>query len=293
MTLIDSTNASDRAPLSARTLADPLAKPLVFRYSIIHQLLVYSVIAGTVFLAWSGLQEGQVPLICGAFLALLLIPLWFVSAVAEVDNSGITLRRLYGIHRRTVEWAEIRTIKPALMGVGMKLTTAEGAAVSISSQLHGYPALVEVLRRSRPDLFDTGGGRVFQKGTLGKYGVLLILLIITPMAIGSIFAPPFLPGLLILGVVIYYWRVALHAVHVLKLDEHRLSTQSFLKSRQIAAQQIANIGMITVRSRRGVAKHYVQLELLDGGVLRFTGFPEGNEIMLGILRNWWSAQISR
>lgn len=291
MTLIDSTNTPDRVPTSAISLADPLTKPLVFRYSIFHQLLVYSLIGFTALTAWVGLQQGEAPFVCGAFLVLLLIPLWFASAVAEVDGSGITLRRLYGVHRRTIEWAEIRTIRPAVMGVGMKLTTSEGAAVSISSQLHGYPSLVEILRSRRPDLFDTAGGRIFQKGFLGKYGMFIGLMIATPIALGSIFAPPFLPGLFFVGLLVYFWIAAFHNVYLIKLQKDTIFTQSFRRSREITARQISSMGMITVRSRRGVAKHYVQLELVDGGVLRFTGFPEGNEMMLGVLKNWWSAQV--
>ena len=277
------------ATASTRSQDDLLEKPLVFRYSIIHQILIYPLLLLSVLFMFQALGDWDVFIFFTGFFLLFSIPVWFVSAVARLSGSGIQVSRLFGLYRREVEWREINTIRPAFMGVGMKLTTSEGLSVTISSQMHGYRGIVEILQQMRPDLLDVSGGKVFRKGFFAKYGLFFFLVPSTPMALGGVFVPPFLPGILSVGVLLYLWRSALHGVHLLRLEENRLSTQSFRKNQELTAQQIKDISMITLRTRRGVAKHFVQIEPFGGPAFRLSGFPEGNEAMYGVLKNWWSS----
>lgn len=277
------------APASTPSLSDQLAKPLVSRYSIIHQILIYPFVLFSILLMFQALGEWDVFIVFAGFFLLLLIPVWFVSAVVEVSNSGIKLRRLLGMYCREFEWKEINRIEPAIMGVGMKLTTVEGISVTISSQMHGYSTIVEILRRMRPDLFDTAGVKIFRKGFFAKYGLFFFLIAATPLALGAVLAPPFLPGIVLAVLIFFFWRSALHAVHLAKVEENRLSIQSFRKNQELTGQQIKNISMMSLRNRRGVAKHFICIELHEGDEYRLSGFPEGNEIMYGFLRNWWDA----
>ena len=293
-------------PASTGSSNDPLEKSLVFRYSINHQVLVYALIAFSIFVGVNIIESIDVLLVFGAFLLFLLIPLWFVSAIVEVSSERIKVSRLFGLARREIAWGDIEKIEPNALGQGIKLITSEGKLLVISSQLHGYPVLVEILLRKRPDVFQmaptpnvsnaaqNGSGesyaatRIFRKGFLAKYGLFFFLIPATPLALGAVFAPPFLPGILVAVLVFYFWRSTLHAVHLLKLEENRLSTQSFRKHQELMAQQINNISMISVRNRRGVAKTFIQIETMNGGAFRLSGFPQGNEIMYGLLMNWWS-----
>ncbi|MGZ9166116.1 MAG: hypothetical protein ACXW4U_13160, partial [Anaerolineales bacterium] len=274
---------------STPSLSDQLEKPLISRYSIIHQILIYPFVLFSILLMFQALGEWDVFIVFAGFFLLLLIPVWFVSAVARVSSSGVKLSRLFGIYRREIEWSEIDSIKPAIMGVGMKLTTTEGGSVTISSQMHGYSTIVEILRRMRPDLFDTAGVKIFRKGFFAKYGLFFFLIAATPLALGAVLAPPFLPGIVLAVLIFFFWRSALHAVHLAKVEENRLSIQSFRKNQELTGQQIKNISMMSLRNRRGVAKNFICVELHEGDEYRLSGFPEGNEIMYGFLRNWWDA----
>ncbi len=275
------------SPEAIGSLEQAQQKVLVLRYSISHQLLFYAVLAFSIQLLFMSVGEWDVFGAFAVFFLLLLIPLWFVSAVLEVSSLGLHLSRLFGFFRREMKWTEIQRIEPGPMGVGMRLTAIDGRSLMISSQLHGYSSLVEILHNARPDLFKVTAGRIFQKSLLAKYGLFFFLVPATPLAMGGIIVPPFLPGILITVVVFYLWRSLLQAVYMIRMDENKLSTRSFIKSREFSVQQIASIDIVTVYNRRGVAKSSVQIELKDESQLTLSGFPEGNELLYGFLKNWW------
>lgn len=270
---------------------DPLERPLVSRYSIIHQIVVYPFVAFIILLMFMALGEWDVFIMFTVCFMLLLIPVWFVSAVVRVDGSGINMSRLFGIYRREIEWMEIESIKPGHMGVGVKLRTAEGRSMAISSQMSQYPAIVEILRTLRPDLFtlprNSAGAMTFQKSFFGKYWLLFLSSAMTIVFFASI--PTIVPAIFFGFVIYMMWSAALYAVHTVSLDGNRLSTRSLRARQELTSQQIKDIRMVTHYSRRGVATRLIQVELLDGTDFAMTGFPEGNEIMYGILKNWWSS----
>src|SRR6266511_3409152 len=138
-----------------RSQNDPLENPLVFRYSIWLQFLLYLLIAFTGYVSWQILQTGnaEVLLVIGPFLLFLIIPLWFISAVVEVSGSGIRFSRLFGIAHLEFSWDEMKDFRPNALGQGIKILTKEGQLAEISAQISGYSAIVEILRHKRPDLF--------------------------------------------------------------------------------------------------------------------------------------------
>ena len=275
--------------LTSQSVAEVSEKPLKLRYSIVHQLWFYPILAFSILLMLMAAGEWDVFGVFAGFFLLLLIPVWFLSAVLEVSGSGLHLSRLFGVYRREMEWKEIERVEPAFMGVGMRLTANDGRRITISSQLHGYSSFVGILHNARPDLFNGTAMRGFQKGFLAKYGLLLFLILATPMALGGVFVPPFLPGILISIVVFFLWRSALQAVYLVRVDEGRLLIRSFIQSRELTAPQIMSIDPVTVYNRRGVAKSSIRIELKDESTFKVSGFPEGTEILYGFLKNWWSA----
>lgn len=288
----DPSRLSHAVILTPKPAVEFTEEPLKLRYSIFHQFLVYSVLALALFILFRAFGEWDVFLVFAAFASLLIIPLWFVSAVLEVSSSGLSLSRLFGIYRREMDWNEIEALRPGPMGVGLKLTAGDVRSLMISSQLHGYSPFVEIVRNMRPDLFEAGDVKTFRKGFMRKFGWFFLLLPATPMALGGIVVPPFLPGLLITAVILFFWASALRAAYLVEVRGDRLSTRSLLGRRELTILQIKGIEMVTVYNRRGVAKSLVQVELHDGDTFRLSGFPEGNEILYGYLKNWWQANQS-
>lgn len=286
---------------TAPPVKEQLEKLLVSRYSIIHRILVYPFVAFSILFMIQAFGDWAAFLIFATGFLLLLIPTWFVSAVVTVSSLGIGLSRLFGFYRREVEWSEIEGIKPAVMGVGMILTTRDGTSLTISSQMSRYPFIVDVLQQLRPDLFTlpdvasfngsgfSSGSKTFRKRFFAKYWLLFVsftasLIFLVTLSIAEIVST------IILGIVLYFlWDAALHAVHTVNLDGNRVSTKSFRRKQEWTAQQIRDIRMVTRRNSRGVGTHLIQIVLLDNTDVALTGFPEGNEIMYGFLKSWWSA----
>jgi hypothetical protein len=275
--------------LAPKSMVELAEKPLKLRYSILHQILFYPVLVFSALLMFMAVGEWDVFGVFAGIFLLLLIPVWFLSAVLEVSSSGLHVSRLFGAYRQEMEWKEIERMEPAFMGVGMKLSAGDGRRLTVSSQLHGYSSVVGILRNARPELFELTAGRVFQKGFLAKYGLFLILIPATPMALGGILVPPFLPGMLFAVVLFFLWRSALRNIYLLRVDKERLAVRSFSISREFTAQQIRKIETFTIRRYRKVAKNYVRIEFHDGSWFTVFGFPEGNEILYGVLKNWWDA----
>ena len=68
----------------------------------------------------------------------------------------------------------------------------------------------------------------------------------------------------------------------------KTENRTFSINRDFTVQQIRKIEMVAVRRYRKVAKNYVRIEFHDGSWFTVFGFPEGNEMLYGFLKNWWS-----
>jgi hypothetical protein len=80
-------------PSPVRAINDPLEKPLVSRYSIVHLIVAYPLVAITLFLMYKSLGDWPVFGCFGVFFLIFMIPVWFTSAVVRVSNSGISMTR--------------------------------------------------------------------------------------------------------------------------------------------------------------------------------------------------------
>ena len=138
--------------LTTPTSSDPPEPPLVLRYSIVQQFLVYLSIAAALSIGLSIARDVRVLTAVASFL---MIPLWFVSAVIEISDSGLHISRLFGIARREILWNEIRECRCTALGQGIKISTHRGNSVKVSAQIQGYPFILDILQQMRPDLFQT------------------------------------------------------------------------------------------------------------------------------------------
>jgi hypothetical protein len=282
-----------------------LEKPFISRYAIFHLIVAYPLVGITLVLMYQSLGDWPVFACFGLFFLIFMIPVWFTSAVVRVSNAGISMSRLFGIYRQEMEWSELSSMQPGPGGVGMKLRSADGRSLNISSQMSHYPAMVETLRRYRPDLFPapelvsfeeegfSTGSKTFRKTGLGANWPLIFAGTVTVVFVATLSTFQLLPTIL-LGIVIYFsWQTAFYAIHTVKLEGNKLSAIALRRQRDVSAREIQDIRMVTQRNRRGVATQLIQVDLLDNTYFSFTGFPEGNERMYGFLRSWWNAYQNR
>jgi hypothetical protein len=125
-------------------------QPLILRYSIVHQILVYLFLACAGLAGLSIVRDVRALVVVGAFL---MIPLWFVSAVIEIGNAGLHISRLFGMAHTEIRWNEIRECNRTVLGQGITITTHRGKSIEVSAQIQGFPFILDILQQRCPDLF--------------------------------------------------------------------------------------------------------------------------------------------
>ena len=158
---------------AAVILTDPSAhdlpeRTLILRYSIVYQILVYLFLVCSALASLSFVRDSRFLILVGACM---ILPLWFISAVIEITDSGLSVSRLFGMVHSAIPWKEIREYKQTAMGPGIQLITDRGISIKVSAQIQGYPFILDILQQMRPDLFHTAEtartGNIPQDGPTG------------------------------------------------------------------------------------------------------------------------------
>lgn len=136
--------------LTDRSASYPPEAPLRLRYSIVYQIVVYFFAACTVI---AGLAIIRDLAVLTAVTAFLFMVLWFVSVVVELSDAGLHIARLFGMVRSEIPWREVRGVKPAALGQGIRIVHHQGKTVVISAHINGYAFILDILQQKRPDLF--------------------------------------------------------------------------------------------------------------------------------------------
>ncbi len=307
----------DRAEMDASRLQPKLAttsssgaeveKSQIFRYSLFHRFLVYAFMAFSIYFMFEAFGDWDAFIFFTVCFLILLMPLWFVSAVVKVNGASLGMSGLFGIYRREVEWNEIDSVKPAMLGGGMRLILAEGGSMTISAKMHRFSAILETLSKTRADLLNTdvfgfvpegdpasfAEPRIFQGSPLIKYVRLFLVVILGMIACGTLVIQP-LAGLVAIIIASIYWVVELTHPHTVKVQGNRLQVKSFLKQQEWIADQIKDISIVATYSGHKVARfygviprRYVRIEPINGKAFRLIGFAERNETMYTFLMSCW------
>src|SRR5215207_5042960 len=139
----------------------PLEKPLVFRYSTVWLVVLY--LFTTIFCCAGVLAATQS---VGSSLPSLMLALLFgltalsASSKVEVNQAAIRTSALFGSHE--IKWNEIAKVSSNPMRKKLELVSNQGKSVKVSTQVKGYPVLVELLRQKRPDLFSEAASASMQ-----------------------------------------------------------------------------------------------------------------------------------
>ena len=74
-----------------------------------------------------------------------------------------------------------------------------------------------------------------------------------------------------------------------QVEPNKLTVETLFEEKVFSAKEIREIKMDTVRGRYGRATNFVNILPLKGKNYPLQGFSEGDEIIYGVLMNWWSA----
>jgi len=295
-------------------------KKLVFKYPLILRILMYFFV---VVFGCSGLLIATQSIGTGLFFlglgVVMLVTALAFSPSVEISDAGI--RASAFLSSRETGWDEITRMKSNAMKRRLELTKRNGETVNVSTQVSRYPQIVEIIRRRRPDLFgitpssstsafgadaspSAGGNaspvpsftgtKVFKKGWFAQYGVILLMIPI--FMVGgwlALTSENKFAGIGVALVGLFFMAMSLFNINHVKLEPNKLTTETFFGEKEYTAREIKEIGMKTVRSRHGIASNFVNIQLVKGGSISMAGFPDGDEIIYGILINWWESYRNR
>ncbi|HLO29478.1 MAG TPA: tetratricopeptide repeat protein [Anaerolineales bacterium] len=301
-------------------------KPLVFKYPLFWRIFMYFFVA---FFGCVGLLIASQNVVNSLpFLGLaLLIGLTAMAFSPKVEIREAGIRTSGMLSSAEVQWSDIKSMKSSAIKRRLELFKSNGEIIQVSTQVSGYPRIVEIIRQKRPDLFDisaassgkgnmyTSGGyeqassasygspahthafsdvKTFKKSLFAQYGVVLLMIPLCLVSVWLIVSRrDYFAGIGVGVVALIFMSLSFFAINLVKVQNNRLSTESFLGEKQFTARQIKSISMKTVRSRHGIASNYVHVEPIEGNAFSLSGFPEGDEVMYGFLMNWWDAHRNK
>jgi hypothetical protein len=258
------------------------------------------------------------------FAFLVLVSSLALLPKVEVSEAGIRASGIFS--KAETRWDEIAKIKSSSMKSRLELTKRNGQVVKVSTQVSGYPQVVEILRKKRPDLFgaspqrpqtqtsafaspsDDGasarhanaspavaafkGKKTFNKSFIKQYGSLLVFI---PALMYSAYALLTQPQNRVgagISTVVCLILIVLPFLQVssVKLEPNKLTVESLFEEKVLGPKDIREIKMESVRGRYGRVTNYVNIVTVQGKNYPLQGFSEGDEIIYGILMNWWSAR---
>ena len=299
-------------------------KPLVFQYSTVTRAIVY--VFSALFSCSFLLALQDVTLILFPFGAsfLILPAVWIVSAQVELTEKGIRASHLFGLVGSRVGWSEIARIQSKRNSLA--LITKKGNKINITTQVVGYPAIVEALRQKRPDLFGAtqstfrqsngvgsesvspsfgyeipaappsfSGSRTFKKSFFKQYGILLLVLPFGLLSAWMAIAEPeyrlaagISTAFCLIMVIVPFFQIG-----SVKVEPNKLTVESFFSQKEFSARGIREIKMDSVRGRYGRITNFVNIITSKGRNYPLQGFKDGDEIIYGILHQWWESYRNR
>ncbi len=297
-------------------------KTLVFKYPLFWRILVYFLV---VLFGFGGLVVATQNLLTGTFFLglglIMLVTAFALSPTVEVSAKGIRASGMFST--AGVGWSEIARMKSNSMKRRLELTKHNGEVVNVSTQVSGYPRIVEILKKKRPDLFGTEqkpqmqtsafsssfddrstagsggpgpapafkGTKTFRKSFLKQYGSYLIVIPFCLIAAWTVYAEPQYrvgAGLSVIFCLVMI-VLPLFQVSTVRVEPDRLTIQTMFEEKVFSAKEISGIKMQTVRGRYGRATNSVNILPVKGKNYPLQGFSEGDEIIYGILTDWWNA----
>lgn len=313
-------------PLGTKSSNSSTEKPIVFRYSTTWLVLLYlftTIFCCAGFLVASQDLGNSFP----SFMLALLFGLTAlsVSSKVEVKDTGIRAASLLG--GAEIKWNEIAKVKSNPVKRKLELVSNTGKSVKVSTQVKGYPVIVELLRQKRPDLFGETASPVqgnvsagqpseqtasrraenpgsmlaftetktFQKSFFRQYALCFIMIPVGLLMVWLGLADPQLQtasfisaAFCVLVMVIPFFQVS-----AIKVEPNKLTIETFFEQKELTASQIKEIKMQSVRGRYGRVTNFVNIIPMEGKKYPLGGFSDGDEIIYGFLMNWWNQYQSR
>jgi hypothetical protein len=291
--------------------AAPGVKTVSFRYPLWMRIFLYAMTGIVLVVTLANMADPA--LLGGGFLFFLLsiVGAWMVSVRIEVSSAGLRVAQIFAGGQ--MAWNEIARLESNTLKRRLTLHNKTGQKLNITTQVSGYPQIIEILRQKRPDLFGLAapassqmnsayagmgqtsapafaGTRVFKKSFMKRFGSIILGVVAVPIGLSALLGgstESLVGGGIMMLIAIYFIVAPFFTSHQLKLEPGLLTIASTFDEEQLRPSQVANITMQTARSRRGSATNFVVVRTSEGKNISLQGFEGGDEILYGTLMNWW------
>jgi len=312
--LISYSPEQPKARLRAKQATEP---SLVFRHPLYRRIWIYISVA---FLGGIGLlvvsQNFVNSLPFFSITLLLSFTALSFSPKVEISEKGICA---FGVFSSSeINWYDIIKVKFNAMQRQLELFGKNDETITVSTQVSGFPHIVEILRQRRPDLFGKAksspaqenfssaehhnestvagktnpifsGIKTFKKSFMAQYGSYFLVVPLFLVSAGFIYAAPEYKvgaSIVVLFCLLLICRPFFQVSQV-KVEPDILTIETFFGEKKYSTQQIKNIDMKTIRSRGGQASKSIHFQPSKGSAITLAGFAEGDEVLYGFLTNWW------
>lgn len=313
---------SPEQPKSRLRAKQATEQTLVFRHPLYWRILIYTFVA---FLGGIGMlivsQDFVNSLPFFSMTLLLSFAALIFSSKVEISEKGI---RTFGVFSSSeLGWYDIIKVKFNATQRQLELFGKNDETVNVSTQMCGFPHLVEILRQRRPDLFGKAksspaqeifssvehhnestvagttnpifsGIKTFKKSFTAQYGSYFLVVPLFLISAWFIYAAPEYKvgaSIVILFCLLMICRPFFQVSRV-KVEPDLLTIETFFGEKKYRTQQIRNIDIKTIRSRDGRAAKSIHFQPSEGGAISLAGFSEGDEVLYGFLTNWWGVYKS-
>jgi len=310
---------SPEQPKSRSRAKRTTEQPFVFRHPLYWRIWIYILVA---FLGGIGLLVLSRNLVNSLpfFSITLLLSFTAVSfsPIVEISEKGIRIHGIFGSSE--ISWYDITKINFNPMQRRLELFGRNAATLNVSTQISGFPHIVESLRQRRPDLFGKAkfspaqenfsslehhnestvvgktnpifsGIKTFKKSFLAQYGSYFLFVPLFLISAGFFYVAPeykISAAIAILFCLLMLCR-PFFQVSRIKVEPDILTIETFFSEKKYRTQQIKNIDVKTSRSGGGRAAKSIRFQPSDGSVITLAGFAEGDEVLYGFLTTWWGA----
>jgi len=297
-------------------------KKLVFKYPLVWRILLYIFIGLFGCVGLAGLTQSLIGgLSILGFAVLILVVVLGTFPTVEVRNDGIRASGMFS--SAETHWDEIVKLKSNGMKRRLELTKRNGEMVKVSTQVGGYPRIVEILQKRRPDLFGMTsspqtqtsafsssydnapsagynnfnatpsftGIKIFKKSFFKQHGLLFLIVPFCLFALWTAYSSPENRVGAILATVFCFIMIIIpfFQVSAVRVEPNKITIETLFEEKVLNAKGIRDIKMQTVRGRYGRATNFVNIIPVKGKNYPLQGFSDGDEIIYGVLINWWKA----
>jgi len=216
----------------------------------------------------------------------ILLAIGVVLTNEKIEINDIEIKSHQLGRRKVIQWEQIDKITNKANDL-ILYNAATLTSIRLSSQIDGYPEIVDWLRRRRPDLWVVTELKAFHQTNLDLLLYSSSALCLIVVGISILVAYQNLISLFPFAFAGWILSVIFTKAQQLILQGNHIVLKYPFRERQIMASEITTIQFVRVFAIFGGANYGVTIVLANHEIVTISGFKEGSPIIFNTLAMWW------